>query len=279
MEADLARVLETLSLEGDELGEVYVPNLAFGTFPFGYVDAEIGKAIGAHIGEVLEVDTRSIEQERGSERDSKSLPWKGDYGIEAEGDSEFWQEPRHSSFAPRNSEEQEGIVRFLYVESTTAKRSGDTLQTFNDRGGYNRCGIEGRLRESGLGSGAAIRGIRDDRKDMGGLVEYEDGALVTLNGTKHSLGEPREKGRDKRQLTVVPTLQDYEGGEAVSREEKRSAHSALKTLSQSRGDKGKNSILTEKCDVLEDITNIVIKGKDRSMIERVPKNTLLNLNS
>ncbi|GAA0141173.1 hypothetical protein LIER_02377 [Lithospermum erythrorhizon] len=33
--------------------------------PLGYVDAEIGRAIGAHIGEVIEVDRRSIEQERG----------------------------------------------------------------------------------------------------------------------------------------------------------------------------------------------------------------------
>ncbi|GAA0166978.1 hypothetical protein LIER_40289 [Lithospermum erythrorhizon] len=33
--------------------------------PLGYLDAAIGRAIGAHIGEVLEFDKRSIEQERG----------------------------------------------------------------------------------------------------------------------------------------------------------------------------------------------------------------------
>ncbi|GAA0147805.1 hypothetical protein LIER_36585 [Lithospermum erythrorhizon] len=33
--------------------------------PLGYVDMEIGRAVGTHIGQVLEVDSRSNEQERG----------------------------------------------------------------------------------------------------------------------------------------------------------------------------------------------------------------------
>ncbi|GAA0160035.1 hypothetical protein LIER_16682 [Lithospermum erythrorhizon] len=33
--------------------------------PLGYVDVDFGMAIGAHIGEVLEVDSRSIKQEKG----------------------------------------------------------------------------------------------------------------------------------------------------------------------------------------------------------------------
>ncbi|GAA0142217.1 hypothetical protein LIER_03166 [Lithospermum erythrorhizon] len=36
--------------------------------PFEYIDAEIGRAMGTHIREVLEVDTRSIEQDQGSDK-------------------------------------------------------------------------------------------------------------------------------------------------------------------------------------------------------------------
>ncbi|GAA0155212.1 hypothetical protein LIER_12989 [Lithospermum erythrorhizon] len=132
MEADLSRVLGTLSLERDELGEVFVPDITYDrveekyqfslvgrvltkrrfhvqTFKetmralwgghegivgficamegrdtgipncveyssmfgtnlaslLGFFQAEIGHAVGAHIGTVLDVDTRSLERERG----------------------------------------------------------------------------------------------------------------------------------------------------------------------------------------------------------------------
>ncbi|GAA0168697.1 hypothetical protein LIER_23356 [Lithospermum erythrorhizon] len=82
MEADLSRVLGSLSLEGEELGEVIVPDVTFDlvgekfqyslvgrvqiwNLPLGFVNKEMGLSIGAHIGTVLEVDTRGLEQERG----------------------------------------------------------------------------------------------------------------------------------------------------------------------------------------------------------------------
>ncbi|GAA0165711.1 hypothetical protein LIER_21038 [Lithospermum erythrorhizon] len=96
MEADLSRVQGNLNLEGEEMDEVVIPVMAFEMvderFQFSLVgkvltsrrfnvrplkslsrlsreDADIGIAIGAHIGEVLEVDKRSIEQERGTRYD------------------------------------------------------------------------------------------------------------------------------------------------------------------------------------------------------------------
>ncbi|GAA0148866.1 hypothetical protein LIER_08191 [Lithospermum erythrorhizon] len=94
MESDLSRALGNLNLEGEEMDEVYVPVMAYErveekyqfslvgkvltasgfnlpcwvqiwNLPPDYIDAEIEIAIGAHIGEVIEVDKRSIEQERG----------------------------------------------------------------------------------------------------------------------------------------------------------------------------------------------------------------------
>ncbi|GAA0157297.1 hypothetical protein LIER_43399 [Lithospermum erythrorhizon] len=104
MEADLARVLGALDIEGDKLGEVIVPDVNYDrveeqyqyilivrvlakngfmfnllrirlrrcgeatkiwNLPLGYVDVDFGRAIGAYIGEVIEVDHRSIEHERG----------------------------------------------------------------------------------------------------------------------------------------------------------------------------------------------------------------------
>ncbi|GAA0186161.1 hypothetical protein LIER_33449 [Lithospermum erythrorhizon] len=94
MEADLARVLGALDIEGEKLGKVlqgepwlfeghwiliqqweaemkvgdlfwrHIPCwVQIWNLPLGYVDVDFGRAIGAYIGEVIEVDHRSIEQE------------------------------------------------------------------------------------------------------------------------------------------------------------------------------------------------------------------------
>ncbi|GAA0173668.1 hypothetical protein LIER_41569 [Lithospermum erythrorhizon] len=129
MDGELSRVLGDLSLEGEEMDQIFVPALAYErleerfqfslvgkllttckfnmkmvlqgdpwlcegqrilverweaekqiealelkslpywvhiwNLPPRYVDAEIGRVVGAHIGEVIEVDRRSIDQERG----------------------------------------------------------------------------------------------------------------------------------------------------------------------------------------------------------------------
>ncbi|GAA0183847.1 hypothetical protein LIER_31193 [Lithospermum erythrorhizon] len=71
MEADLARGgqegLQVLDMGTNLFHIIFVDDVQMNriwNLPLGYVDADILSAVGAHIGEVMKVDKRSIEQER-----------------------------------------------------------------------------------------------------------------------------------------------------------------------------------------------------------------------